>query len=109
MAQALGWSVAKQAVLYVIVGGGRSLAIPAPALEGHHANAGLLNSAASALASASATLTKGMTEVKLSKSTTCGIHLCAMARFGVLCLVLLHTHGQLGLDWALDHILHAAF
>ena len=102
LGQAVGHSIAKQAVLYVVVGGGGRLAIPA--LTGQHANAGLLISIASALASASATLTKGAKEVKLSKSTTCGIHLVSMAVLGVVSSVMLHTLGQLGMDWTLDHI-----
>ena len=50
---------------------------------------------------ASATLTKGMKELKLSGSTT-SIYLGVMLVIDVLGRALLRAHGQPGMDWVLN-------
>ena len=71
-----------------------------PALTRQHADLCLLINAAGAFALASATLTKGMKELKLSGSNTCSIYLGDM--LDVLGRALLRAHDQPGMDWVLN-------
>lgn len=92
-------SIAKQIPIYISVGAGGFYTIPA--LTGESANWGLLVNTASAVASASATLTTGMRELRLSRRLVLSIHLGSMVILSILYAILLRSYGQLGMNWLL--------
>ena len=100
LGSAVSLGIPKQVHICLSVGVGGFFAIPA--LTGKRANWGLLLNTASAAASASATRTKGMKELKFSRLLAMTILLGSMAMLIVLYVILLRLHGQLGMDWLLD-------
>ena len=99
LGSAISQSIAKQIPIYISIGVGGFYTIPA--LTGESANWGLLVNTASAVASASATLTMGMRELRLSRRLVLSIHLGSMVILSILYAILLRSYGQLGMDWLL--------